>query len=46
MLTTVEQQRNIVLLLQHDNCFTITTAHQPNIFTGPLYISYTKYCIL
>ncbi len=23
-----------------DNCFTITTAHQPNLFTGPLYFIY------
>lgn len=30
---------NIQALLQ-DNCFTITTAHQPNIFTGPLYCIY------
>ena len=27
---------NIELLLQ-ENVFTITTAHQPNIFTGPLF---------
>ncbi|MGC4099901.1 bacillithiol biosynthesis cysteine-adding enzyme BshC [Ferruginibacter sp.] len=26
--------------LSNDNCFTITTAHQPNIFTGPLYFIY------
>ena len=26
--------------LQLDNTFTITTAHQPNIFTGPLYFIY------
>src|SRR5215216_6349152 len=30
---------NIQLLLQ-PNTFTITTAHQPNIFTGPLYFIY------
>ena len=30
---------NIELLLQ-ENTFTITTAHQPNIFTGPLYVAY------
>ncbi|MFY7964470.1 MAG: bacillithiol biosynthesis cysteine-adding enzyme BshC [Chitinophagaceae bacterium] len=30
------QQQNINFLKQ-ENCFTITTAHQPNIFTGPLY---------
>lgn len=26
--------------LENENCFTITTAHQPNIFTGPLYFVY------
>lgn len=30
---------NISLLLK-ENTFTITTAHQPNIFTGPLYFFY------
>ena len=35
--TTVN--RNIELLLQ-ENTFTITTAHQPNLFTGPLYFIY------
>lgn len=33
------QQQNLELLLQ-ENTFTITTAHQPNIFTGPLYFIY------
>jgi bacillithiol biosynthesis cysteine-adding enzyme BshC len=27
-------------LLQHESTFTICTAHQPNIFTGPLYFVY------
>lgn len=27
-------------LLSNDNTFTVTTAHQPNIFTGPLYFIY------
>ncbi len=31
--------RNLELLL-HKNTFTVTTAHQPNIFTGPLYVIY------
>lgn len=31
--------RHIELLLQ-ENTFTITTAHQPNLFTGPLYFIY------
>jgi bacillithiol biosynthesis cysteine-adding enzyme BshC len=36
---TAKQQFNIQQL-SNDNCFTITTAHQPNIFTGPLYFVY------
>lgn len=31
--------KNIELLLS-ENSFTVTTAHQPNIFTGPLYVIY------
>ncbi len=31
--------KNINSLLS-SNCFTITTAHQPNLFTGPLYFIY------
>jgi bacillithiol biosynthesis cysteine-adding enzyme BshC len=34
-----KQELNLQQLLQ-DNTFTITTAHQPNIFTGPLYFIY------
>lgn len=37
--TTTQQQLNIQQL-NNDNCFTITTAHQPNIFTGHLYFIY------
>lgn len=33
------QELNLQSLLK-DNVFTITTAHQPNIFTGPLYFIY------
>jgi uncharacterized protein YllA (UPF0747 family) len=29
-----------IQLLQNENTFTICTAHQPNIFTGPLYYIY------
>ncbi len=36
---TVELEKNMELLLQ-PTTFTITTAHQPNIFTGPLYFLY------
>jgi bacillithiol biosynthesis cysteine-adding enzyme BshC len=38
-ILTTKQQFNIQQL-SNDNCFTITTAHQPNIFTGPLYFIY------
>ncbi len=37
-LTDLQQQH--LQLLLHENTFTITTAHQPNIFTGPLYFIY------
>lgn len=37
-LTQVQEQ-NIDALLSN-NTFTVTTAHQPNIFTGPLYFIY------
>ena len=36
---TNQQQHNIELL-SNSNCFTVTTAHQPNIFTGHLYFIY------
>ena len=32
-------KKNLALLCQ-DNCFTVTTAHQNNIFSGPLYFVY------
>ena len=32
-------------LLKNENTFTVCTAHQPNLFTGPLYFMY-KYCML
>lgn len=32
-------KQNIQLLLE-ENTFTVTTAHQPNIFSGPLYVVY------
>ncbi len=38
-IPTPQQQVNIQKLGQ-SNCFTITTAHQPNIFTGHLYFIY------
>ena len=36
---TIQQQQNIKQL-SNSNCFTVTTAHQPNIFTGHLYFIY------
>jgi len=38
-------QANIELLLQ-ENTFTVTAAHQPNIFTGPLYFVYKSLHII
>lgn len=37
--STVKQLSNFELL-KNENCFTVTTAHQPNIFTGHLYFIY------
>jgi bacillithiol biosynthesis cysteine-adding enzyme BshC len=39
-LSKTEAVSNNLNLLQQDNTFTITTAHQPNLFTGPLYFMY------
>lgn len=36
---SAKQEANLKNLL-HENTFTVTTAHQPNIFTGPLYFIY------
>ena len=35
-----EKQQQNITLLANGNCFTVTTAHQPNIFTGHLYFIY------
>lgn len=35
-----EKVRNNINQLTDSNCYTITTAHQPNLFTGPLYFIY------
>ena len=35
-----ERQKQNIQLLTGNNTFTITTAHQPNLFTGPLYFIY------
>ena len=39
-LPVSEQLAKNIALLENENTFTITTAHQPNIFTGPLYFIY------
>ncbi|MBR2647597.1 MAG: bacillithiol biosynthesis cysteine-adding enzyme BshC [Sediminibacterium sp.] len=39
-LSVSDQVANNIELLLAENTFTITTAHQPNIFTGPLYFIY------
>jgi bacillithiol biosynthesis cysteine-adding enzyme BshC len=38
--TLTEKQKKYIHQLSSDNTFTICTAHQPNIFTGPLYFVY------
>jgi bacillithiol biosynthesis cysteine-adding enzyme BshC len=38
-LATGKVKQNLDLLLK-ENCFTVTTAHQPNLLTGPLYFIY------
>jgi bacillithiol biosynthesis cysteine-adding enzyme BshC len=39
-ITFTKKQSDYLSLLKRDNTFTVTTAHQPNIFTGPLYFIY------
>ena len=39
-VTLSEKQQYNLQQLNNPNCFTITTAHQPNIFTGQLYFIY------
>ena len=38
--TLTPKQKYNIEQLANDNCFTITTAHQPNLFTGQLYFIY------
>jgi len=49
VLGTIKEEKNTAAfekvqanigLLKNDNCFAVTTAHQPNLFTGPLYFFY------
>jgi len=39
-LTLTPRLSENLALLKQENTFTVTTAHQPNIFTGPLYFIY------
>ena len=39
-ISVSEKLSNNIRLLQHENTFTICTAHQPNIFTGHLFFIY------
>lgn len=39
-LVVADAVRKNISLLENENTFTVTTAHQPNIFTGPLYFIY------
>jgi bacillithiol biosynthesis cysteine-adding enzyme BshC len=39
-ISLTEKQQGNLLRLNNANCFTITTAHQPNLFTGHLYFIY------
>lgn len=39
-VTCSEMQHANLQRINNENCFTITTAHQPNIYTGPLYFLY------
>ncbi len=39
-ISVTEKVKQHIELLAHENTFTVTTAHQPNIFTGPLYFIY------
>jgi len=40
LLTKCDKTKRNIELLQHENTFTITTGHQLNLFTGPLYFLY------
>ena len=39
-VSTKDVVSNNIKKLIETNCFTVTTAHQPNLFTGPLYFIY------
>lgn len=39
-VAATDRTKNNIEALLSDNCFTVTTAHQPNLFTGPLYFAF------
>lgn len=39
-VSATDSVKNNIHLLLNENTFTVTTAHQPNLFTGPLYFLY------
>ena len=45
-LNVSEKTASNIKLLLSDNTFTVTTAHQPNIFTGPLYVIYKIFHVI
>ena len=42
-VTTSDAVKKNIELLMSETTFTVTTAHQPNLFTGPLYFIYKIY---
>ena len=45
-IATTGKVKNNIQLLADQNTFTVTTAHQPNIFTGPLYFIYKIFHVI
>ncbi len=45
-ITISEATKNNLELLADPNCFTITTGHQLNLFTGPLYFLYKIFSVI
>lgn len=39
-VTSSEKTLRLIDALSSDNCFTVTTAHQPSLLTGPLYYTF------